>query len=203
MTKTVIVPLIGDRQSSESDKAVLACNDFLRLGAGRTIAALAEKYEETPKGSSPTKSRNTLYKWHVDFKWDDRAALYDAEIEYQKEALAQESLKKYLALDYWRVEKLVRLADFLEQQIYEQGIDGDFHNVWLPDVKQIGSGNVAERVDLERFNAAIFQQYRGILEDIAKEVGGRIEKRELSGKVEMGFPKLVSVVDSQNDSSGS
>jgi hypothetical protein len=40
-------------------------------------------------------------------------------------------------------------------------------------VKQIGGGQYAERVDIERFNAPLISEYRGILDDIARETGGR------------------------------
>jgi hypothetical protein len=43
----------------------------------------------------------------------------------------------------------------------------------VPDVKSIGSGEFAERVDLVRFNAALLEQFRGTLDDIAQEVGQR------------------------------
>jgi len=54
-----------------------------------------------------------------------------------------------LALDYERAVELKRLAHFLIEQIYEQGEDGNYHNVWLPDVKQIGAGKNIERIDIE------------------------------------------------------
>jgi hypothetical protein len=57
-----------------------------------------------------------------------------------------------------------------------------YHKVWLPDVKQIGGGEHAERVDIVRFNAALIEQYRGTLDDLAKETGGRKQKMEVTGK---------------------
>lgn len=57
-----------------------------------------------------------------------------------------------------------------------------YHKVWLPDVKQIGGGEHAERVDIVRFNAALIEQYRGTLDDIAKEKGERKQKMEVTGK---------------------
>jgi hypothetical protein len=60
----------------------------------------------------------------------------------------------------------------------EQGEDGVYHNVWVPDVKQIGSGADAERVDIEHFNSAIISEYRATLDDIAKETGGRVQKQQ-------------------------
>ncbi len=100
-----------------------------------------------------------------------------------------------LALDYERVSRLKALGEFLFAQLYEQGVTGTYHNLWVPDVKQIGSGENAERVDLERFNGPILEQLRGVLDDIAKEVGGRKQKVEHSGPA--GGPiEIIEVVPS-------
>lgn len=151
------------------------------MGGQRTLSALADEYNSTQQKTAPTLSLYTLQQWSYKFDWQQRAAAYDAEIEQQKELQAQAAMREYLALDYWRVKQLVDLADFLRDQIYEQGIDGTFHNVWVPDVKQIGSGETVERVDIERFNPAIISEFRGVLDDIAKETGGRIKKNEFTG----------------------
>lgn len=96
-------------------------------------------------------------------------------MEHQKNERRQQVMESGLALDFERVDQLKRVGHFLIDQIYEQGEDGTYHNIWLPDVKQIGSGNSAERVDIERFNAAIIGELRGVLDDLAKETGGRIK----------------------------
>lgn len=172
-----IEPLAGQRQSGESNRAVQACNDFLRMGPGRSLTALMGKYRESQE-NSVTQSLNTLMKWSADYGWSERAAEYDKQTEATKNTRAKETMQSGLALDFERVDKLKRMADFLEAQIYEQGVTGTYHNVWMPDVKQIGSGEFAERVDIERFNAAIFEQYRGVLEDLAKETGGRAQRNQ-------------------------
>lgn len=172
--------LAGVRRNKESDKAVQACNDWLRLGSGRTLPKLLEKYSLIQ--DNPTNSYDTLAAWSSRYNWSERASEYDAQWEERKNAEREASLNYGLALDYERVERLKRLADFLEGQIYEQGEAGIYHNVWLPDVKQIGRGDDAERVDIERFNGSLISEYRSVLDDLAKEVGGRIKKSELSGK---------------------
>lgn len=134
---------------------------------------LAEKYGETEQNITPTRSKATLNQWSSKFEWVNRAATYDAEIERQKNDRARDIMQSGLALEHERAEKLKALAAFLEGQLYERGEDGVYHNVWLPDVKQIGSGQYAERVDIERFNAALLSEYRATLDDIAKETGGR------------------------------
>jgi len=98
---------------------------------------------------------------------------YDAQVEERKNEIARQEMQSGLALAHERVHKLKDLSGFLEGQLYEVGENGVYHNVWLPDVKQIGSGEFAERVDIERFNAAIIDQFRATLDDLAKETGGR------------------------------
>ncbi len=175
-------PLSGQRQSKESDKAIQAANDFLRLGPGRTLSALLSKYAGLHHITPPTTSIDTLKRWSTAFNWQERAAAFDATWEARKNAERQAELDYGLSLDFERVRKLKNLADFLEAQLFERGADGEYHNVWVPDVKSIGSGEYAERVDIERFNSAIFSEYRATLDDLAKEVGGRIRKAEVSTK---------------------
>jgi hypothetical protein len=169
---TEVELLSGQRQKSESDQAVIACNDWLRLGAGRTLNLLLERYSDLHH-NTPTQSLNTLKLWSKSYDWQARASAYDAIWEQRKTQEREAVLNYGLALDYERLRKLYRLAAMLEAQIYERGLDGVLHNIWLPDVKSIGSGEFAERVDIERFNAPLLEQYRKVLDDIAQETGGR------------------------------
>jgi hypothetical protein len=145
---------------------------------------LLEKYAKVHQDTPPTASLDTLKIWSSRFEWTKRAVEYDAEIEHQKNERRQQVMENGFALDYERTSELKKLAHFLIDQMYEQGEDGDYHNIWLPDVKQIGSGEFAEKVEIERFNAAIISELRGVLDDIAKETGGRKQKLEHSGSLE-------------------
>ena len=189
--------LAGERGASETEKAVQACNDYLRLGVGRSLSKLAAHYNEAYKKESPTKSQSTLGKWSMDYNWQARCAIYDAEWDTKKTAARNATFAQGLALDFERVEKLKRLADFLEAQLYETSEDGIYYNVWVPDVKQIGSGEDVERVDIERFNGPLIAEYRSVLDDLAKEVGGRIKRGELSGPG--GGPLLGVLIDRVQD----
>lgn len=186
-------PLVGERQKGESQRAVQACNDWLRIGPGRSLRLLLDEYAEASQIVPPTHSLTTLKLWSARYEWINRGETYDAEIEHQKNERAKEIMNSGLALPYERVEKLKKLAAFLEEQLYEEGEDGVFHNVWVPDVKQIGSGQDAERVDIERFNAAIISESRATLDDIAKETGGRKQQVEQSGEI------TLNVVRKGND----
>ena len=180
-------PLVGARQSDESDSAVLACNDWLRMGPSRSVASLFEKYKEIQVNSEKIPALGSLYAWSSRYSWAERARIFDAEWEQRKNAERQAEMEYGLALDYERVRRLKRLADFLEAQIFERSTPDtltgreSFYNIWVPDVKVVGKGDTAEVIDIERFNAPLITEYRNTLNDLAKEVGGRVQKAELTG----------------------
>lgn len=198
-------PLTGQRQPGESDNAVIACNDYLRMGPVRSLAKLLDRYQ-TVTDSAPTKRLPTLKDWSRNFNWQDRASTYDATWEARKTAERNAEFNAGISLDFERVRKLKRLADFLEAQIFEVieqemivgGLEYNLNtgklsppetqtvrrhpNVWVRDVKGVGKGEDFEKIEIERFNPAIFSEYRAVLDDLAKEVGGRIRKSEVSTK---------------------
>jgi hypothetical protein len=183
--KSELEPLVGQRQNGESDKAIQAVNDWLRLGAGRTLPALLSKYAETHQNTPPTKSLDTLKQWSSDHSWAERAAEYDQAWEERKNAQRERVLRAGLALDFRRVIKLTKLAKFLEDQVYELSEPDEdgvqtYHNIWVPDVKSVRDGDNFKLVDFERFNPALVEQYRETLNDIAKEVGGRVQKQDIT-----------------------
>ena len=72
-----------------------------------------------------------------------------------------------------RVEALKNLSLKLEAYLGDEG------KVWLPDVKAIGTGPDAERVDLIQFNDALIREYRATFDDLANELGQRVKKQEI------------------------
>ena len=86
-----------------------------------------------------------------------------------------DALSSGLALKAERIKRLAELAELMEDDLFG-GV------MWTSDVKMIGTGDYQERVEFELFNSAEVQQYRGVLDDIAKEVGGRITKTEVTGE---------------------
>lgn len=175
--KAVRVELLaGKRQPRESHIAVQACNDFLRLGPGRSLPDLLARYTANDQESPPTASMGTLKQWSARFDWQARAALYDAGIERETNQVVERRrravMEEGLGLNEERVKSLKSLAALLNDYLDEE------ERIWLPDVKQIGSGPSAERVDIVRFNAALIEQYRGVLGDLAAETGGRRQQHD-------------------------
>jgi hypothetical protein len=182
--------LSGHRQDGETDTAATACNDWLRMGSGRSIPLLLNNYQQQStfqRGyKPPSTSYLTLRTWSSNFDWPSRAREFDAAWDARKTAEA-EAVRNYgLALEHERIKELYQLAALLRGQIYELSephpVTGrvSFANLWVADVKSIGSGEFAERVDIERFNSALIEQYRKVLEDIAKETGGRVNRTDIT-----------------------
>jgi hypothetical protein len=178
----MIALLAGERQRGESSKAAQACNDYLRLGPGRSLHDLWRVYAKVDQSQPPTRSLGTIKSWSARYGWQSRAADYDAKLEEEKNARAEKIMQSGLALEHERVDNLKDLAIFLWGEITTKGEDDSYPNVWLPDVKQIGSGVHAERVDIERFNSPLISEFRATLDDLAKETGGRKQRHEHTGE---------------------
>ncbi len=180
--------LAGERQPGESARAVQACNDWLRLGPARTLPKLLKRLNKTQQNSTSTESLYTLERWSANFKWAGRAIDYDAEQERQKNIARQVEFGRGVALDYARVRELKRLLNLLRKQLYAKDPDdpdGRLFNLWLKDKKMIGQGEGAKEVEIERFNAPLIAELRGVLDDLARETGGRRQKidADVSGAV--------------------
>ena len=89
----------------------------------------------------------------------------------------EDALNEGLALVAERVKKLKQIAALMERDLF-----GGF--LWTEETKGVGSGEAAEVIDYDVFNSAEVVQYRGVLDDIAKETGGRVQKTDLTSKGE-------------------
>jgi len=228
--------IISERVKGEGKNPILACNDFVRMGPGRSLPKLLAEYTKPHQDAPPTRSINTLKKWSTDFGWQERATAYDEAIEAEKNVQARlvqqqiaERRKSIMqtdeALDFERVAKLKRLARFLEEQIFYQpqvdegaakllGIEvaiglaegttdkqelselarmvlarldpndpkALYPHVWAHDVRAMAGG---KGVDIYRFNAALLAEYRSVLDEIAKETGGR-RQRTITENIDYG-----------------
>ncbi len=166
-----------DKQPEESPKAYRAFLIYRNLGPKRSIDA-AYRLSLKEHQESIKRAPRRWGEWSTQYQWVVRAQAWDQwrqqeheriEREYEKEEIERIMALRY-AKTHYRVEDLNTVAENLLKEIKETD------KVWLPDVKQIGGGEGAERVDLIRFNAALFQQYRDALADIAAELGGRVKK---------------------------
>lgn len=171
-----VQPLAGERKPGETDKAVLALNDYLRMGPGRSLRDLHERYcQQSANGAAtekpPTERLRTLAEWSSVFGWQERVNVYDAEQDAAKTTEIQRLRTEGLAADHERIRQLGRIW---------AALDGEFRDgagLWYKDIKISAKGDT---VDVDVFNAALLTQMRGILDDLAKETGGRKQAVEHS-----------------------
>lgn len=169
-------PLTGTRQEGETTKAVIACNGYLRMGPGRSLAKLQRKYSKSKAESAPpTKNLQTLTKWSGLWGWVKRSEWYDATDEEKKDIRAKEAKETGLALEHERIIALKDLGDRLTK-ILDRGL------FRTKEIK-VGSGKDAKIIPIDFYNKDVIDNLRGILEDLAKETGGRVKKLDYSGDI--------------------
>lgn len=161
----------------ETVNARQAYHDFYALGPQRSIPKLFKTYQAQGLDNAPSKYIDTLKRWSYKFGWYNRVAAQNAEVaKAQFEAIKARAVEAGYAHWPTRVRDLVELAELLLDEIKTED------KRWLPDVKQIGSGEDIERIDIVRFNSPLIEQFRKTLDDISAELGERRRGIELTGK---------------------
>lgn len=174
----------------ETVKAAAVFHEYCLLGMGRSFAKLAQKL------GKPSGYTRQLETWSSQYRWQERAKQYDVEqAKILDEAIAEERTK-ILKSRYALMHKRVELLDRKIQQLVE--ITDDEKGIWLPDVKSVGTGPGAERVDLVQFNADAFRELREYLDDIAAELGERVKKADTTVTL---VPKTYLDLDESEDGS--
>lgn len=174
--------VLWDRQEGEPAIWYSRFRRYLLLFPKRSVAA-AFHQEYSNKPENTRKSENPDGTWYEKAKawhWEERAQAWDAAQYAEEEQARKRILQSGWALDHNRIMTLIEVTQVLRQMV------NDPAQIWLPDVKAIGSGPGAERVDLVQFNADLFRELREYLTDIAEETGGRVKstKTEHSGSID-------------------
>lgn len=167
--------LVGERFDGEHDMAASACNDYLRMGRGRSFVKLVEHYEnlesEAKKNKSivcdvPTTSRSTLSLWSSKYNWMERANKYDSLMEQQRNLEAAKIMESGYALTHNRVAMLDALANKVYDILEKKGLERTV-------TKGIGFGEQFQTVTETEFRRDEIRELRGLLDDLAQETGGR------------------------------
>lgn len=178
---------VWNRMEGESLTWYRRFERFRLMEPTRSIAAVfAQEYSKRPeKTRKSLVADGTWYAIAKQWDWEARAAAWDAyqdeQIEKQIAAERKKVLKSRFALMHKRVElldqKIAQLAQITDTE----------ERIWMADVKSVGTGPTAERVDLVQFNDAAFRELREYMKDIADEMGERVKttKQEVSGSLDV------------------
>jgi hypothetical protein len=162
-----------DRMPDEPNRWYQRFEAFRLQGPGRTIEAVyrAECEAKLSKVKRPSKRWYEIVRL---WSWYARAAAWDKHLSDQAAADAEkrriEILNSGFALQHERVAALGEIADTLLTDIKDPA------HLWPLDEKGIGQGDNFQVVEVVRFNGGLVDQFRGTLDDIAKEMGDRKEK---------------------------
>lgn len=174
------------RLEGEPDRWYRRYERYRLMEPVRSIAAVYQEEHAEQEESASTDVKRRLkvpgewYKVAEQWRWDERVAAWDSYLDAEIEKTIATERKKVLrsefALQHKRVEALNRKIKQLMK------ITDTDDSIWLADVKSVGTGPTAERVDLVQFNDAAFKELREYLADIADEMGERVKKKEVAYK---------------------
>lgn len=148
---------------------------FRDMGSNRTLLGTVNK-EEAQKGTNK-QSKIIPGAWHTaceQWNWRERATVYDreqerlkAERQAQLDAIEQAEIERILKTGYARMEARVQALDTWAKHIETTMLD--------PNTKEINPKWMAPDK---------LREWRGMLDDIAKELGHRVKvtKNEVTGK---------------------
>jgi hypothetical protein len=178
------------RLRGETAKAKRAFLDYLAMGPNRSLTKLCKMYREPPYteagGSNPppTRQQKTIYAWSSAYNWVERVKqVTDQQLEVilheQRRALAQ-AYHERLAQPAERIKTLNQIAEMIVDHLVE-------NKLMSVVVKQVGSGKNTRMVEENKMDVPAIQALRGLLDDLAKETGGRPKNvkhdHEISGEV--------------------
>jgi hypothetical protein len=165
-----------------SENVLLSRNQELFLNAllvGKSIEAAARLAEVTGR---------TAHRWLKDPTFATERKRREANVSDIEQQEINRILTSGYALMHRRVEALDKLANLLQEEVFDE------NKRWLLDVKTVGFGEDAERVDLVQFNGDLIKEFRATFDDLAKELGQRVKKQEVA------LSGLVEMVDAEYDS---
>jgi hypothetical protein len=142
------------------------------------VAVFREEHAEENRGKPRREATGDWYEMAKLWQWNERAAAWDAVQTAHLEQIIESERERVLLEGYAVMHRRVARLNALTEQLL--GYVQDEGKVWLPDVKAVGTGEFAERVDLIQFNAALFHEIRAHLADIAAEMGERVKKKEVA-----------------------
>lgn len=148
----------------ETPKALQAFEDYYAMGSARSLSKLLVRYKK--RKDPPTRRMTTLKQWSTKHGWQERIKdrIRDAwqELSEQLKDDRETILRSGLALDYQRVLELQEMATKLLDEFETE--------LWLEETKSLGPWGTTT---VRRFNAPLVRELRGVLDDIARELGHR------------------------------
>ena len=195
---------IPDRRKGEWLRAYTAFGDYCQAGATRSLRKLHEHYKGQIRSGSgtniPTQYLSTLSRWSSKNSWQARVETYDLAMRSAAQEGIEEAAFTGPARPGIRINKLKNLAADLARMLYltddefESDHPGNRPFLWVKEIKIIGSGVLAREVATYRYNSSLVNDYRGLLDDLARETGGRKQLMDITNR-----EKKITLAEAQKE----
>jgi len=168
-----------EKRDGETSRAYEVFCVYLEMGPReRSIEKVVEELGK-PSGYS-----RHLERWSSEHDWVDRAAAHDEHLAAKRREEYEKEMTTGLSHAGARVRKLKDLHDRLEDELEQ--------NLWIEDVK---IGPQGSQVRIRKYNGELVRDYLRSLKHIAKEVGGRKKKVDVTSQGDQLEGVDVRVVD--------
>ena len=142
---------LWERQENESNKAFQAFCIFRDLGAGRTLAAVAEKLR---------KSYDLIRRWSKNYFWQNRADAWDKMISEKAAKKAAEEYSKMLEVQ-------INLGKMLQAKAAKAIQNIDFENVSIKSLPSVVNAiNIGVEIERTARELNLKQKFNDEFEDV-------------------------------------
>ncbi len=150
----------------ETNRARQAFEDYYNMGPGRSIRKLKQIYNEPQTKNPPTKHFETLAKWSTTHGWQDRVAERDKEIA---DVALADLKEKATQTGYAIFQKRIVDLGILAEKTFEGLVGSEKPYNYL----------------------AAMKEFRGLLADIAAEMGERRKEHKIQIDVDHKLRELL------------
>jgi hypothetical protein len=159
---------------------------FMRLGTRRSINAVFAKEQranaKVTRNNEKQRELNAPGEWYdikKVWKWDERARAYDEYQRAEEDRIIAEERDKIMRSGFALQHKRIQLLDRLSRKLVK--MTDDEEKIWIPETRTTIMGEdrstVVEKVT---FNAPLFTTIDKFQDSIAKEMGERVKKKDIT-----------------------
>lgn len=154
---------------------------FMRLGTKRSVNAVLQKEVKKKQEKTRTNAGPEWYEAAKQWNWTNRARDYDEFQRAEEDRIIADEKEKVLRSGYALLHKRVKTLDRLTRKLERWEKNDD--KIWIPETRTTIMGeNKSVTIEKVTFNHHLYMVIDKYLDSIAKEVGERVKKQELTGK---------------------
>ena len=154
---------------------------YLLMGSRRSVGAVYRKEYHVKARQTTFKISGDWYEAAKQWNWESRARDHDEFQRAEEDRIIADEKEKVLRSGYALLHKRVKTLDRLTRKLERWEKNDD--KIWIPETRTTIMGeNKSVTIEKVTFNHHLYMVIDKYLDSIAKEVGERVKKQELTGK---------------------